>query len=55
MKHIVSRLTAMGYKSVPSENPYWDQSGVTICDPDGLENRAAKFGRAVVDKGSLSH
>jgi catechol 2,3-dioxygenase-like lactoylglutathione lyase family enzyme len=32
---IVSRLAAMGHKSVPPENPYWEQKGVTIEDPDG--------------------
>ncbi|GGE33154.1 hypothetical protein GCM10011391_09750 [Pullulanibacillus camelliae] len=32
---IVERLAAMGYPSVPPENPYWEKSGVTIEDPDG--------------------
>ncbi|HEX8034465.1 MAG TPA: VOC family protein, partial [Ktedonobacterales bacterium] len=36
MDRIVERLNAMGYPSVPPENPYWraDRS-VTIPDPDG--------------------
>jgi catechol 2,3-dioxygenase-like lactoylglutathione lyase family enzyme len=29
------RMTAAGYQSVPSFNPYWDQSGRTYEDPDG--------------------
>jgi hypothetical protein len=32
---IVSRLSAMGCPPVPPENPYWEQKGVTIEDPDG--------------------
>jgi len=32
---IVQRLHALGYNSVPPENPYWNNSGVTIEDPDG--------------------
>ena len=32
---IVSRLVSMGYPIVEPENPYWQQNGVTICDPDG--------------------
>jgi catechol 2,3-dioxygenase-like lactoylglutathione lyase family enzyme len=35
IERIVSRLAAMGYQSVPPENPYWEQKGVTIEDPDG--------------------
>jgi GNAT superfamily N-acetyltransferase/catechol 2,3-dioxygenase-like lactoylglutathione lyase family enzyme len=30
---VLARLTVT---PVPSENPYWDQVGVTICDPDGF-------------------
>ncbi|MFS0874805.1 VOC family protein [Solibacillus isronensis] len=30
-----SRLTSMGYHEVPPENPYWEEKGVTIADPDG--------------------
>jgi catechol 2,3-dioxygenase-like lactoylglutathione lyase family enzyme len=29
-------LTRLAVTPVPSENPYWDQVGVTICDPDGF-------------------
>ncbi|MGV3467382.1 MAG: VOC family protein [Heyndrickxia sp.] len=32
---IVNRLMGMGYRQVPSENPYWDRGGITIEDPDG--------------------
>ncbi|MDH6545490.1 VOC family protein [Streptomyces sp. SPB4] len=32
---LVSRLTDHGGTRVPSHNPYWDQYGVTIADPDG--------------------
>lgn len=32
---LVTRLIQMGYATVPSENPYWEESGVTIEDPDG--------------------
>ncbi|MWV45836.1 VOC family protein [Paenibacillus sp. HJL G12] len=32
---IANRLHRMGYPAVPSENPYWDVNGITICDPDG--------------------
>jgi catechol 2,3-dioxygenase-like lactoylglutathione lyase family enzyme len=35
IERIVSRLSAMGHRSVPPENPYWEQKGVTIEDPDG--------------------
>jgi|GEM_PF-129484 len=31
----VARITRLGYKSVPPENPYWGKQGVTIEDPDG--------------------
>ncbi len=32
---ITNRLKALGYGSVSSENPYWEEKGVTIEDPDG--------------------
>ncbi|MCJ8007828.1 VOC family protein [Lederbergia wuyishanensis] len=32
---IVNRLKEMGYGAVSPENPYWNNSGVTIEDPDG--------------------
>ena len=32
---LVARLGAMGYTPVPPENPYWEQHGITIPDPDG--------------------
>lgn len=35
VNRIVERLGAMGYFPVPPENPYWEQDGVTIQDPDG--------------------
>lgn len=35
LERIVSRMASMGYASVPPENPYWEQKGVTIEDPDG--------------------
>ncbi|MGP4060649.1 VOC family protein [Halobacillus sp. H74] len=35
IQEITQRLKAMGYETVPPENPYWEKSGVTIEDPDG--------------------
>lgn len=32
---VQSRLANMGYPEVPPENPYWQEKGVTIADPDG--------------------
>ena len=32
---VKSRLASMGYPEVPPENPYWEEKGVTIADPDG--------------------
>lgn len=32
---IVQRLNDMGYPEVEPENPYWEEKGVTIADPDG--------------------
>jgi Acetyltransferase (GNAT) family/Glyoxalase/Bleomycin resistance protein/Dioxygenase superfamily len=29
-------LTRLAITPIPSENPYWDQVGVTVCDPDGF-------------------
>lgn len=31
----VQRLHAFGANTVPSSNPYWDESGLTFEDPDG--------------------
>lgn len=35
IERILNRLAAMGHLPVPPENPYWEQKGVTIEDPDG--------------------
>ncbi|WP_042475919.1 VOC family protein [Bacillus ndiopicus] len=35
IQKITNRLNAMGYASVPPENPYWNELGTTIEDPDG--------------------
>ncbi|RKT06220.1 catechol 2,3-dioxygenase-like lactoylglutathione lyase family enzyme [Streptomyces sp. 3211.6] len=32
---LVRRLIECGGEQVPSNNPYWDEYGVTIADPDG--------------------
>ena len=32
---LVERLVATGGTRVPAHNPYWDEHGVTIADPDG--------------------
>lgn len=32
---LVTRLEAHGGRRVPAHNPYWDQWGVTVEDPDG--------------------
>lgn len=32
---LVDRLVAAGGTRVPAHNPYWDQHGVTVADPDG--------------------
>lgn len=32
---VKSRIASMGYPEVPPENPYWEEKGVTIADPDG--------------------
>ncbi|WP_225799560.1 VOC family protein [Streptomyces sp. NK15101] len=31
----VERLLAVGGTRVPAHNPYWDEHGVTVADPDG--------------------
>lgn len=36
VEHTVARLAALGYLSVPAENPFWTEHGaVTVEDPDG--------------------
>ena len=32
---IAERLASLGYAEVEPENPYWQEKGVTIADPDG--------------------
>ncbi|MGW4384061.1 VOC family protein [Kitasatospora sp. NPDC004531] len=32
---LVERLVAAGGRRVPAHNPYWDEHGVTVQDPDG--------------------
>ncbi|MEU4270018.1 VOC family protein [Streptomyces sp. NPDC026092] len=32
---LIDRLTAAGGTRVAAHNPYWDEHGVTIADPDG--------------------
>ncbi|MGW2325223.1 VOC family protein [Streptomyces sp. NPDC001700] len=32
---LVDRLVATGGTRVPAHNPYWDEHGVTVADPDG--------------------
>ncbi|WP_051939533.1 VOC family protein [Phaeacidiphilus oryzae] len=32
---VIERLIAAGGRRVPAHNPYWDEHGVTIADPDG--------------------
>ncbi|MFE7106128.1 VOC family protein [Streptomyces sp. NPDC057575] len=32
---LIERLTAAGGTRVPAHNPYWEEHGVTIADPDG--------------------
>ena len=32
---IANRLKEMGYPQVEPENPYWEEKGITIEDPDG--------------------
>ncbi|HEY9401225.1 MAG TPA: VOC family protein [Pyrinomonadaceae bacterium] len=35
IERIAARLAAMGYVAVAPENPYWNERGTTIADPDG--------------------
>ncbi len=35
MNKVASRLEEMGYPEVKAENPYWEDAGITIEDPDG--------------------
>ena len=35
VERIAARLAALGYAPVAPENPYWQERGVTIEDPDG--------------------
>jgi len=35
IQEIESRLNSMGYHAVAPENPFWQEKGVTIEDPDG--------------------
>ncbi|MFD2042958.1 VOC family protein [Ornithinibacillus salinisoli] len=32
---VANRLLDMGYQEVEAENPYWQEKGITIEDPDG--------------------
>ncbi|MFH9609145.1 VOC family protein [Streptomyces sp. NPDC017448] len=32
---LIHRLTAAGGTRVPAHNPYWDEHGATVADPDG--------------------
>ncbi|MFE7516698.1 VOC family protein [Streptomyces sp. NPDC057540] len=34
-EELVERLLATGGTRVPAHNPYWDEWGVTVADPDG--------------------
>ncbi|WP_329624449.1 VOC family protein [Streptomyces sp. NBC_01255] len=33
----VERLIAAGGTRIPAHNPYWDEYGVTVADPDGYQ------------------
>ena len=35
IEKILAQLAAIGYGPVPPENPYWQEKGITIEDPDG--------------------
>lgn len=35
IENIAQKLKKMGYPEVAPENPYWEEKGVTIEDPDG--------------------
>jgi len=32
---LAARLASLGHHRVPPENPYWEERGVTVEDPDG--------------------
>jgi hypothetical protein len=34
-QNIVDQFLQLGFKPVPSHNPYWDKNGLTFEDPDG--------------------
>jgi catechol 2,3-dioxygenase-like lactoylglutathione lyase family enzyme len=34
-QQLIDRMAGLGYQSVPSYNPYWDEQGRTFEDPDG--------------------
>ena len=35
LEETANKLFSMGYHSVPPENPYWKEKGITVEDPDG--------------------
>jgi catechol 2,3-dioxygenase-like lactoylglutathione lyase family enzyme len=35
IERIAGRLASLGYAAVAPENPYWNERGTTITDPDG--------------------
>ncbi|MDQ0207631.1 VOC family protein [Alkalicoccobacillus murimartini] len=35
IRDVAARLHKMGYPEVKPENPYWEEQGITIEDPDG--------------------
>jgi len=35
IERVAARLAALGYAPVAPENPYWNERGLTIEDPDG--------------------
>lgn len=35
VERVAARLAALGYAAVAPENPYWQERGITIEDPDG--------------------
>jgi uncharacterized glyoxalase superfamily protein PhnB len=35
IKQLTARLKKLGYEPVSPENPYWEEKGITIEDPDG--------------------
>jgi hypothetical protein len=34
-RDLIGRLVQAGGTRVPARNPYWDEWGITIADPDG--------------------